>query len=152
MAADREKVTAIETVMSVTGLAVGTYLYEFYLVWRSGSTTVGCTWTVDHTGTVTRTRQTRHYQSTGASAATGVADGTSVVLTGALVEHNSAIVDAGALGPNTGVGSTTEDQFDYIRGIVVASTTGDLNLRMNGEGNAAVTFKADSILILKRVA
>jgi hypothetical protein len=145
-------VTTIETVMSVTGLVAGTYFYEYYVVWRSGTTTVGCSWQVDYTGTVTRTRSTRHYQSTGASAATGVADGLSQVLTGTLVEHMSVIADASELGPNTGVGSTTEDQFDHIRGILVCSTTGDLNLRMTGEGGAAVTFKADSLLLLKRFA
>lgn len=145
-------VTTVETVMSLTGLAAGTYLFEYFLVWRSGTTTVGTSWAVDFTGTVTRVRATRHYQSTGSSAATGVSDGTSVALTGALVEHMSTITDNGALGPNTGVGSITEDQFDYIRGIMVVSTTGNLNLTMTGEGNAAVTFKADSLLLLKRLA
>jgi hypothetical protein len=138
--------------MSLTSLAAGTYLYEYYIVWRSGTTTVGTSFAVDYTGTVTRTRMTRHYQSTGASAATGVADGVSAVLTGTLVEHMSAVSDNGALGPNTGVGSTTEDQFDYIRGILVVSNGGNLNLTMTGEGNGAVTFMADSFLQLKRLA
>jgi len=145
-------VTTIETVMSFTGLEAGTYFFEYYPVWRSGTTTVGCSFAVDYTGTVTRIRATRHYQSTGTSAATGVADGVSQVLTGSLVEHMSVVTDAGELGPMTGVGSTTEDQFDIIRGILVCSTGGDLNLRMTGEGGAAVTFKADSLALLKRFA
>lgn len=145
-------VTTVVTVMSVTGLAIGTYLFEYFLVWRSGTTTVGTSWAVDYTGTVTRVRATRHYQSTGAAAATGVSDGVAAVLTGSLVEHHSTMTDNGALGPNTGVGSTTEDQFDYIRGIIVVSTSADLNLTMTGEGNGAVTFKADSFLCLKRLA
>jgi hypothetical protein len=145
-------VTTVETVMSVTGLAAGTYLYEYYIVWRSGATGTGTSFAVDYTGTVTRTRMTRHYQSTGAAAATGVSDGVSAVLTGTLVEHMSANSDNGALGPTTGVASTTEDQFDLIRGIMVVSTGGDLNLTMTGEANGAVTFKADSMMILKRLA
>jgi len=145
-------VTTIEDVMTFTGLVAGTYLYEYFLVWRSGTVTVGCTWTVDYTGTVTRSRGTRHYQSTGTAAATGVADGTVVNLTGALVEHMSDEIDPLVLGPNTGVGSITEDQFDYVRGIIVVSTTADLKLQMTGEGGAAVTFKADSIGIVKRLA
>jgi hypothetical protein len=145
-------VTTIEDVMTLTGLVAGTYLFEYFLVWRSGTTTVGCTFTVDYTGTVTRVRATRHGQTALATAADGVADGTVTSLTGGVVQNWGAIADAGALGPNTGVGSTTEDQFEYIRGIIVVSTTADLKLRMNGEGDAAVTFKADSLAIVKRVA
>jgi hypothetical protein len=145
-------VTTVETVMSLTGLAAGTYFFEYYIVWRSGATGTGTAFAVDFTGTVTRVRSTRHYQTTGAAAATGVHDGVSAVLTGTLVEHMSSNADNGALGPTTGVASTTEDQFDHIRGIMVVSTTGNLNLTMTGEGNGAVTFMADSFLNLKRLA
>jgi hypothetical protein len=145
-------VTTVETVMSVTSVPAGTYLFEYFIVWRSGATGTGVAFAVDYTGTVTRIRATRHYQSTGAAAATGVSDGVSAVLTGTLVEHHSTNADNGALGPTTGVASTTEDQFDYIRGIMVVSDSGNLNLTMTGEANGAVTFKADSLLLLKRLA
>jgi len=145
-------VTTVETVLNVTSVLAGTYFYEYYLVWRSGATGTGCAFTVDYTGTVTRIRSTRHYQSTGASAATGVSDGVSQVLTGTLVEHMSVNSDAGNLGPNTGVASTTEDQFDHIRGIMVVSTGATLSLNMTGEGNGAVTFMADSFVRLTRLA
>jgi hypothetical protein len=145
-------VTTVETVMSLTGVVAGTYLFEYFIVWRSGATGTGTAFAVDYTGTVTRVRSTRHYQSTGAAAATGVSDGVSAVLTGTLVEHMSSNSDNGPLGPNTGVASTTEDQFDYIRGIMVVSDGGNLNLTMTGEANGAVTFKADSLLLLKRLA
>src|SRR5687767_7695934 len=102
-------VTTVETVLNVTSVLAGTYFFEYYIVWRSGNTGTGASFAVDYTGTVTRVRSTRHYQSTGAAAATGVSDGTSQVLTGTLVEHMSINTDAGALGPNTGVGATTED-------------------------------------------
>jgi len=145
-------VTTIEDVMTLTGLVAGTYLYEYFCVWRSGTTTVGCTFTVDYTGTVTRTRATRHGQSGITTASDGIADGTVTALAGGVVQNWGGIADPMVLGPNTGVGSTTEDQFEYIRGIIVVSTTADLKLQMTGEGGAAVTFKADSIAIVKRVA
>lgn len=145
-------VTTIEDVMTLTGLVAGTYLYEYFLVWRSGTTTVGCTFTVDYTGTVTRNRATRHGQTNLATAADGIADGTVAGLTGGVVQNWSAITDPAVLGPSTGVGSITEDQFEYIRGIIVVSTTADLKLQMTGEGGSAVTFKADSLAIVKRVA
>jgi hypothetical protein len=145
-------VTTVETVLNVTSVLAGTYFFEYYIVWRSGATGTGTSFAVDYSGTVTRVRSTRHYQSTGAAAATGVSDGVSAVLTGTLVEHMSSNADNGALGPNTGVGSTTEDQFDHIRGIMVVSTGGTLSLTMTGEGNGAVTFMADSFVQLTRLA
>lgn len=145
-------VTTVETVLNVTNVLAGTYLFEYFIVWRSGTTTVGCSFAVDYSGTVTRVRATRHYQSTGTTAATGVSDGVAATLTGQLVEHMSTVSDNGALGPNTGVGSTTEDQYDVIRGTIVVSTGGTLSLTMTGEGNGAVDFKADSFVRLTRLA
>jgi hypothetical protein len=145
-------VTTVETVLNVTSVLAGTYFFEYYIVWRSGATGTGTSFAVDYSGTVTRVRSTRHYQSTGAAAATGVSDGVSAVLTGTLVEHMSSNADNGALGPTTGVASTTEDQFDHIRGIMVVSTGGTLSLTMTGEGNGAVTFMADSFVQLTRLA
>jgi hypothetical protein len=145
-------VTTVETVLNVTSVLAGTYFFEYYIVWRSGATGTGTSFAVDYSGTVTRIRTTRHYQSTGAAAATGVSDGVSAVLTGTLVEHHSANSDNGALGPTTGVASTTEDQFDHIRGIMVVSDGGTLSLTMTGEANGAVTFKADSFVQLTRLA
>ena len=145
-------VTTVETVLNVTSVLAGTYFFEYYIVWRSGATGTGASFAVDYSGTVTRMRATRHYQSTGTTAATGVSDGVAATLTGNLVEHMSTNADNGALGPNTGVGSTTEDQFDHIRGIMVVSTGGTLSLTMTGEGNGAVTFSADSFVQLTRLA
>lgn len=145
-------VTTVETVLNVTSVLAGTYFFEYFIVWRSGTTTVGTSFAVDYSGTVTRIRATRYMQTTGAAAATGVSDGVSAVLTGTLVEHHSTNADNGALGPNTGVASTTEDQYDYIRGTMVVSTGGTLSLTMTGEGNGAVTFMADSFVQLTRLA
>lgn len=145
-------VTTVETVMNVTDILAGTYFFEFFIVWRSGATGTGCSFAVDYSGTVTRIRATRHMQTTGTTAATGVSDGVAATLTGNLVEHMSTNSDNGALGPNTGVGSTSEDQFDHIRGIMVVSDGGTLSLTMTGEANGAVTFKADSFVQLTRLA
>jgi hypothetical protein len=145
-------VTTAETVMSVTGLAIGTYFYEYYLVWRSGAAGTGIAFTVDFTGTVTRTRVVRHGQSGITTASDGIADGTVAAVAGGVVQNWGAIADNSALGPSAGVAATTEDQFEHVRGIMVVSTTGDLNLVATGEANGAVTFMADSLLLLKRLA
>lgn len=144
--------TTLATVMTTTGLAAGTWFFEYYIVWQSATATVGVNFAVDATGTVTRYRATRHYQTTGAAAATGVSDGSSTTLTGQLVEHMSARADAGALGPNTGVDTINVDQFDLIRGIVVTSTSGDLLLQHASETATSTQVMADTMLLLKRLA
>lgn len=145
-------VTTVETVLNVTSVLAGTYFFEYYIVWRSGTTTVGTSFALDYSGTVTRIRATRHGQTTLATAADGISDGTTASLTGGVVQNWAVVADNGALGPNTGVGSTTEDQYEHIRGTMVVSTGGTLSLTMTGEGNAAVTFMADSFVKLTRLA
>jgi hypothetical protein len=142
----------LATVMTTTGLPVGTYLFEYYIVWQAAALTTGVTFAVDFTGTVTRVRTTRHYQTTGAAAATGVADGLAAINTGQLVEHMSTRSDAGLLGPNAGVDTINADQFDLIRGQIVVSTTGDLLLRHASEVAASSQVMADTMLLLKRMA
>ena len=144
--------TSVATVMTTTDLPAGTYQFEYFVVWQSATTTVGVNFVVDFTGTVTRFRATRHLQTTGAAAATGVADGVSTTLTGQLVEHYSTRSDAGAMGPNTGVGDINADQFDMIRGILVVSTTGNLLLQHASETATSTQVMADTMLILRRLA
>lgn len=145
-------VTTVETVMSLTGLVAGTYLYEYFIVWRSGAAGTGAAFTVDYTGTVTRMRSVRHGQSGITTASDGIADSTVAAVTGGVVQNWGSVGDNSALGPSAGVAATTEDQFEYIRGIMVVSTTANLTLTMTGEANGAVTFMADSAAIVKRLA
>lgn len=145
-------VTTVETVLDITSVLAGTYFFEYFIVWRSGTTTVGCQFNVDYSGTVTRIRTARVGLTNLATAADGIADNTVAGLTGGVVQGWGAITDNGALGPNTGVGSTTEDQYEWVRGTMVVSTGGTLSLTMTGEGNAAVTFMADSFVRLLRLA
>jgi hypothetical protein len=145
-------VTTVEAVLNITSVPAGTYFFEYFIVWRAGATGTGCSFNVDFSGTVTRFRATRHGQTNLATAADGIADGTVAGLTGGVVQNWGTVTDNGALGPNTGVGSTTEDQFEHIRGTMVVSTSGTLSLTMTGEGNAAVTFMADSFVRLTRLA
>jgi len=145
-------VTTVETVLNITSVLAGTYFFEYVIVWRSGTTTVGTAFNVDYTGTVTRMRTVRHGLTNLATAADGISDGTVAGLTGGVVQGWGAIADNSALGPSTGVGSTSEDQYEYIRGTMVVTTGGTLSLTMTGEGNGGVTFSADSFVRLTRLA
>lgn len=138
--------------MTTTGLAAGTWVFEYRVVWQSASTTVGINFQVNATGTVTRVRANRMTATTGTTAATGVADGVSATLTGQLWESDATRSDSGSLGPNTGVDTANADQLDYIQGILVTSTSGNLELLAATETAAtAIRVSADTTLILRRV-
>lgn len=143
--------TGLVTVMTTTALPIGTYYFEYRIVWQSSDANTGVNFVVDYTGTVTRVRTVRMFGSTGAAAATGVADGVSVTLTGQLVEHYSTRADAGALGPNTGVDTINADILDIIRGIIVVSTAANLLLQHASEAALSTQVMADTHLILQRL-
>jgi hypothetical protein len=144
--------TTPATVMTTTGLPIGTYLFQYFVVWQAAAITTGANFRVDYTGTVTRVRTTRIYQSTGAAAATGISDGAAATNTGQLVEHMSTRSDAGDLGPNAGVDTINADQFETIRGIIVVPTSADLLLQHASEVAASSQVMADTLLLLKRLA
>lgn len=143
--------TTLTTCMTTTALPAGTWLFEYHVVWQSATTTVGVNFSVDSTATVTRIRTYRRYQSTGGTAASGVADGEAQVLTGSLVEAMATRLDNGSLGPNTGVDTVNVDQLDTIRGILVTSTSGDLLLKHASETATSTQMMADTMLLLRRI-
>lgn len=81
----------------------------------------------------------------------GVSDGLATVLSGSLVEKMATRTDNGSLGPNTGVDTVNADQFEYIRGIVVTSTAGDLLLKHASETTTSTQVMADTTLVLRRI-
>ena len=143
--------TTLTTVMSTTALPIGTWLLEYFIIWRSATATVGVNFSVGFSGTVTGFRATRHLQTTGTTAANGVSDGVAATLTGQLVEHMSTRSIDGSLGPNTGVDTINADQFDQIRGILVVSTAGTLLLNHASETATSTQVMAATSLVLRRL-
>ena len=138
--------------MTTTGLAAGTWQFEYTVIWQSTNTGTGINFQVDATGTVTRFRATSWFGTTGAAAATGVFDGVAATGTGQLVEHASTRSDDGSLGPITGgVDTANADLITVIRGIVVTSTSGDLVLEAASEGTNNIQVRADTSLVLRRL-
>ena len=137
--------------MTTTALPAGTWLFEYHVVWQSATTTVGTNFSVNFAGTVTRYRATRHYQSTGGTASTGISDGESQTSGGQLVEHMSTRSNNGSLGPNTGVDTINVDQYDVISGIAVTSSSGDLTLKHASETATSTQVMADTMLILRKI-
>lgn len=144
--------TTVATVMTTTALAVGTYFYEYYIVWQSATTTVGVNFQVDYLGTATRHRMVRHGQTALATAADGIASSAIATNTGGVVQTWAGRADAANLGPSAGADIINVDQFEHIRGILVAGTSSDLTLRHASETATSTQVMADTLLLLKRFA
>lgn len=143
--------TSLAVVMTTTGLVAGTYWYEYTVLWQSATATVGVNFAVDYTGTNSKNIARRMESTTGAAAATGVADMVAAVLSGSLVEAAATRTDGGSLGPTTGVDTTNADQMTTIRGILVATGSGQLELEHASETATSTQVMAETSLKLERV-
>ena len=146
--------TTATEVMQAPTLAAGTYVFEWFIVGQSATTTVGLKFGVNYTGTATTFVARLEQGTTGAAAATGVVDGTIATLTGNVLEHSSAITETTAapnLGPTTGVSTVNENALYTIRGVMVVTNGGDLELWHGSETATSTTVKAGTSLILTKV-
>lgn len=144
----------------VTGLSqtlvAGTYRFSFFLVCRSAATTTALDFGINYTGTITAASCAWRtvIGTTGAAAATGVADGTLSTATGNLMEHWSAVTEsttAPNMGAFTGVASANESFIVEVEGNLVCSDGGDLELWVASEvGSSTVTLMTGSNLIVIR--
>jgi hypothetical protein len=144
--------TTFATVMTTSGLLAGTYIFRYYLRYQSGATATGVKFTVNYTGTTSAFMFTRMYQTTGGAAATGVDDQTTVGTTAQMIEGRSARAKGVDPGSTSGVDTANADLFSYIEGLMIATGTGNLELRHASEVAAASTVKAGTSLILHKVA
>jgi len=143
---------ALTVLMTTSSLKIGLYLAEYFVLWQSSAVGNGISFSLNFTGTAAPIVSNRHYGSTGAAAATGVADGVAAVLTGSLVEHDASRVNAGALGPNTGVDTINADILDYVRALFEVTVVGNLQFRGTSEAAVDVRVQNHTMLRLTRYA
>lgn len=144
--------TTPAAVMTTTSLPAGTYYFEYNVVYQSSNTGNGVNFQVDYTGTVTRVRATRIGQTALTTAVDGITNQVINALTGGTVQAWAGRSDAANLGPSTGVGTASADQYEQIRGILVVSTSANLQLMFASEAAVSVQVMADTCLFLKRLA
>jgi len=147
------------TATEVTGLGpmtleAGTYDYRFNLITQSATTTVGIGLGVNFTGTAAVRTILSQYPSSGTAAVSGVFDDVGVG-TGQIMEHNvqtafsttapNMLNTAGYANPNANV------PF-IIKGILVVTVSGDLELWHSSETATSTSVMAGSSLIVIRTA
>jgi hypothetical protein len=147
---------ATTTGVEITGLAAaltaGRYVFKYVIRGRSSVTTTGLKFGVNYTGTTTLVVAALRQVGTGTSAITGTGDG--VNTTAQIVEGftaRSLSTTAPNLGPTLGVDSANADLMYIIEGVIVVSTSGDLELWHASETAAATTVMTGSALILTKV-
>ena len=132
-------------------LTVGTWLVKVWLCYQSSATTTGIAFRLNYTGTQSRIVATWYTLTTGTTAVTGIADqataGSGQTMEGLAQRAND--ISTGAM---TGVDTANADQFAVLEGIVIATGTGNLEVKVTSEVNgSAVTVKPGSTIVLTKV-
>lgn len=134
--------TSVVTQLTATGVGVGWWLVEYFILWQSNVTTTGITFIVDHTGTAVNSQYTREDMTASATAlaTVGIAkQASNIGVTGGLPSTWGVRSDAAALGPNDGVDIVNVNQLTRITGLLLVTGSGDLLLRANSEVAATIT-------------
>jgi len=146
--------TATEmTDLKFASLATGTYVVKYWLIVRSATATVGLSFGVNYTGTLTKMTCHLTWSDTGTTATNGVADDSSPQTTGQIA-GSSATKTASTTAPNMGytggVATTASDTFDTVECIVVTGGTGDLAIWHASETATATSVEVGSSAVLTR--
>jgi len=147
-------VTATEvTGLQFTGLVAGTYIFEYFVLAQSATSTVSPMLGINFTGTATARFRMR-YPGTGTTAISGVAD--DVGATSGQIEESVAQTTFSTTTPNLGatggVATTGTNILYIIEGVLIVTATGDLEVWHGSETATSTTVKTDSCGRLTRVA
>jgi len=143
--------TALATVMTTTGVGAGTWSFKYKVRYQSSATGTGVALVVNHTGTTGAFVASWWMVSTGAAAATGVADQVSAIVTGQMVEGKSERVKNTASSASAGVDTINADMLAVIEGFIVVTVSGSLELRHASETANSTQVMADTLLELNKV-
>jgi hypothetical protein len=140
------------TGLSFNSMPAGTYYVKWFLLYKPDATTTSPKFGVNPTGTITRMSAVFHFPSAGVTAATGTMEDLLNVTTGAVWAHLIANV-ASSTAPNLGpLVATTAAATHYldVEGVIVTSTTGDIELWMGCDEAATARLQVGSSGMLMR--
>lgn len=141
------------TVMTTTDVGVGTWHFEYTILFQTAATTTGIKIANNHTGTVSTYQMHSDFLSTGGAAATGVADGIAAVTLAGLHEGHAERVLNTSSKASAGVATINANQLLIVRGLLVVTATGSLQFSVGSEVAAsAVRVMANSFLELTKIA
>ncbi len=154
LSADSASQTSVTpaTVITTTGVGVGTWYFEYRLIFQTPATTTGIKIAVNHSGTAPTYIMQSSFLSTGGAAATGIHDGIVTSATTGLHEGMGERVLNTASKATVGVATANANQYMIVRGTIVVTVSGDLTFLLGTEVAASgVKLMADSSLELTKV-
>lgn len=158
------RVNATHTLSSTTGsqvplapevgLGVGTYCFDFYLIVRSATTTVGPMLGVNFTGTAALPVFHMRWAdaTTAISAETHIMDNVGILAAGFIsgMAHNAYSTTAPNMGTTIGVAAADLNIFCKIEGIIIVTVPGILQLWHSSETATATSVMVGSSLIVQQ--
>lgn len=150
-----DSATSSTTAASIAGIAQtlepGTYLFEYAIDCESATSTVTPKYGVNFSGTQTRIAYSLFFPSAGVTAATGVVDQDANATTGQVWAHASTRTNNTVLGPFTDVDTINVTIMLYLKGKIVVTVAGSLQLLHGSETATSTTTKAGTTLTITKV-
>jgi hypothetical protein len=142
--------------VEITGLTqtvgIGTWIFEYFVIYQTTATTTGVEFVVDHTGTDTAFVSNMRFGTTGGAAATGIADQVGAGTAAGLMEVKTQRVAGARPGVTIGVDTINADCLMIVEGVIRVSGSGSLKLFMAAELSALVCrAKAGSAVRIVKV-
>lgn len=153
--ASNSSVTPAEvTGIQATGVLAGTYIVEYFIMYQTAATTTGIRFDVNFTGTVSHILWTQEYVDNLATASSAAADQDAIAATAQVLgAFASRAKGTAGRGTTISVDTANTDMGMYIRGQMIVTVAGDLELWSGSEIAASnTTVMAGTILRLTRSA
>ncbi len=153
LAADQSNSTT--TLTNVTGIelacGVGTWIFQYNVIYQAAAATTGVRFSVNHDGTVTSFVANRRYGG-GTAASSDVPDQDLVAAGAQIISAFSARAKSTlGWGTTLSVDTAGADMFEIIEGSLVCSIAGNIELWHGSEVAAASTVKGGTGLMLVKV-
>lgn len=136
------------------GLIAGTYKFQYDMICQTATATVGLNFAINHTGTVTKIAYILEWVDVSATATTGAVSSTINAAAGVTVGAAASIAKAttsATLSTGTaGATSANSNLFLRISGVVVTSTTGNLELWHGSETATSTSIEVGTCATVTR--
>jgi hypothetical protein len=144
------------TAASIAGIAqtldIGTYIFEYYIIATSATSSVSLKYGINFTGTQTSILYNLFFPSGGVTAATGAVSQALNVDTGNVWAFHNTRTNNTTLGPQASVDSTGAIILYQLTGFIVVTAAGSLQLLHGSETATNTTTKAGTSLLLMKTA
>lgn len=133
----------------------GTWVFNYYIRYRSANTGNGLKVSVNHSGTVSSFVANYRFvcDSSDAATLTGDQSATGDSNSHVMTSFSTRAKSTSGMGPTTGVDAADSDMLLVIEGLMVVTNTGDLELYFASEnGSVQVSIMEESVLILTKIA